>query len=222
MCCRNILIKNRKFTILIFISMFLLCYIDMKSVGVTHTEEAMIFRLLSQQIFLIFLLPLHMLSVLNQKFIRIQKNYMILYTNDELLTIRQLTGLMLVTEVSFYTLGQVLLQFGNYVLTGQVYLKQFWFNLITIIEIIAMVYIIIALLLTLRNDLFVFTVYYALILLLLIYNKGYVTIPMTIKSINLINDAAFKLFLSKVVWAFVAFICFRAALTLYRNCFYEE
>lgn len=222
MCYKNILIKNKKFITLIFISFLILCFIDMKSIGVVNIEEAMLFRLLNQQVFLIFLLPLSILSVLNQKFIQIQKNYLVIYTNDEILIIKKLLNLILLVEVVFYTIGQLFFNFINYVYNGNMSLKYLNFHMITIFEIIAMSYIIISFLLIFKKNLFVFTVYYALILLLLVYNNGYITIPMTIKNINLLNDKMIQIFLSRIIWLFISFISFRTSLIWYKNCFYEE
>lgn len=222
MCYKNILIKNKKFITLIFISFLILCFIDMKSIGVVNTEEAMLFRLLNQQVFLIFLLPLSILSVLNKKFIQIQKNYLVIYTNDEILIIKKLLNLILLVEVIFYTIGQLFFNFINYVYNGNMSLKYLNFHMITIFEIIAMSYIIISFLLIFKKNLFVFTVYYALILLLLVYNNGYITIPMTIKNIHLLNDKMIQIFLSRIIWLFISFISFRTSLIWYKNCFYEE
>ncbi len=222
MCYKNILIKNKKFITLIFISFLILCFIDMKSIGVVNTEEAMLFRLLNQQVFLIFLLPLFILSVLNQKFIQVQKNYLVIYTNDEILIIKKLLNLILLVEVVFYTIGQLFFNFINYVYNGNMSLKYLNFHMITIFEIIAMSYIIISFLLIFKKNLFVFTVYYAVILLLLVYNNGYITIPMTIKNIHLLNDKMIQIFLSRIIWLFISFISFWTSLIWYKNCFYEE
>lgn len=203
-------------------SFFILCFVDMKSFGMISTEEAMLFRLLSQQVFLTFLLPLCILSVLNQKFIQIQKNYLVIYTNNEVLIIKKLVNLMMIVQLVSYTMGQLFFGFVNYVYTGNLYIRYLNFHLITILEIIAMSYIIVSFLLILKKNLFVFTVYYVLILLLLVYNNGYISIPMTVKNIHLLSDTTFQLFLSRVVWIIVSLISFRASLILYKNCFYEE
>lgn len=219
---RNILIKNKNFITLTFVSFFILCFVDMKSFGMISTEEAMLFRLLSQQVFLIFLLPLCILSVLNQKFIQIQKNYLVIYTNNEVLIIKKSANLMMIVQLVSYTMGQLFFVFVNYVYTRNLYIRYLNFHLITILEIIAMSYIIVSFLLILKKNLFVFTVYYVLILLLLVYNNGYISIPMTVKNIHLLSDTTFQLFLSRVVWIIVSLISFRVSLILYKNCFYEE
>lgn len=219
---KNILIKNKNFIGIIWVSYFVLCFFDMKSIGLIYAEESMLFRVLNQQVFVMFLVPLQILSVLNEKVIRIQKNYLVVYANDEILIIKQLTNLITAAAVLFYIVGQVFFGVVNYVSTGHVYLEHIWFCLITIMEMVAMGYIIVFCLLMFKKNLFVCTIYYALILLLLIYNNGYITIPMTIKNIYLLNDEFLVICLSRLVWIFVAFTAFRIALIKHKKCFYEE
>ncbi|WP_197407861.1 hypothetical protein [Caviibacter abscessus] len=195
---------------------------DMKTVGVIHTHENMLFRLLNHQVFLVFLIPFQILSVLNQKFISIQKNYLVLYTNDEVSNIKKTFYCIIAIEILFYILGQVFFQFVNYIFLGQVYMQYLNFNFLTIIEIVTVNYIIIFFLLIFKKDLFSYITYYILILLLLIYNNTYITIPVTVKFIKLLNDAPLKLLLSRIVWVIVSFVGFCISLYKYSISFYDN
>ncbi len=218
----NLLVKNRKFIAIALIAYFVLCFVDTKVVGVIYREEDMIFRLLVHQVFLVFLTPILVLRVLNEKFLRIQKNYMVLYSTDEKININKMVAIILVTEVLIYILGQAFFQGINYLLTHEVYLISLRFNVLTIFEMLAASYIIVSILLILKKDLFTYTIFYIILMSLLVLNHGYITMPMTIKSLSLLDNEFLKLLVSRIAWVVVSFFAFRIALNRYSKNFYNE
>lgn len=218
----NLLVKNRKFIAIALIAYFVLCFVDTKAVGVIYREEDMIFRLLAHQVFLVFLTPILVLRVLNEKFLRIQKNYMVLYSTDEKININKMVAIILVTEVLIYILGQAFFQGINYLLTHEVYLISLRFNVLTIFEMLAASYIVVSILLILKKDLFTYTIFYIILMSLLVLNHGYITMPMTIKSLSLLDNDFLKLLVSRISWVVVSFFAFRIALNRYSKNFYVE
>lgn len=218
----NLLVKNRKFIAIALIAYFVLCFVDTKAVGVIYREEDMIFRLLAHQVFLVFLTPILVLCVLNEKFLRIQKNYMVLYSTDEKININKMVAIILVTEVLIYILGQAFFQGINYLLTHEVYLISLRFNVLTIFEMLAASYIVVSILLILKKDLFTYTIFYIILMSLLVLNYGYITMPMTIKSLSLLDNEFLKLLVSRIAWVVVSFFAFRIALNRYSKNFYNE
>ncbi len=218
----NLLIKNRKFIAIALIAYFVLCFVDTKAVGMIYREEDMIFRLLAHQVFLVFLTPFLVLRVLNEKFLRIQKNYMVLYSTDEKIIINKMVAIILVAEVLIYILGQVFFLGINYLLTHEVYLISLRFNILTIFEMLAVSYIIVSILLILKKDLFTYTIFYIILMTLLVLNHGYITMPMTIKSLSLLDNEFLKLLVSRIAWVAVSFFAFRIALNRYSKKFYGE
>lgn len=218
----KIVLKNRKLMILYFITYFMLCFIDTKTFGVIYMQDDMIFRLLNHQVFLIFLVPIFVLSVINEKFLCIQKDYMVIYSINEKKNIRKIFNIVLGTELLFYILGQFFFQGINYFITGKVYLMSFKFNILTILEILSGSYIVLSILLLLKKDLFTYINYYILLMILLVVNSGYITFPMTIKALSLLHNDCIKLLLSRIIWVLLTFLVFKMSLKRYSSKFYGK
>lgn len=218
----KLLLKNRKFVTLTIIAYFMLCFIDTKSFGITYSQEDMVFRLLSHQIFLIFITPILILSVLNEKFLRIQKNYMVLYIKEEKISISKIVITVLIISVMLYILGQIIFQGIHYLLLHNTYIQSLQLNLLTILEMLSATYISVFILLILKNDLFTYTIFYIFVILLLVVNNPYITMPMTIKALFILGYEFYKLLVSRIVWLIVSFTAFRISLNRYSRNFYEE
>lgn len=216
----NIVLKNRKLMILYFITCFMLCFVDTKTFGMVYTQENMVFRLLTHQVFLIFLVPIFVLNVINEKFICIQKDYMVIYSINEKKNIRKIFYIILATELIFYILGQIFFQGINYFITGEVYLISIKFNILTILEILSASYIVLSILLLLKKDLFTYINYYILLMVLLVVNSGYITFPMTIKVLSLLQHDYIKLLLSRTFLFLLTFFIFKMSLKKYSSKFY--
>lgn len=216
----NIVLKNRKLMILYFITCFMLCFVDTKTFGMIYIQEDMVFRLLTHQVFLIFLVPIFVLNVINEKFICIQKDYMVIYSINEKKNIRKIFQIILATELIFYILGQIFFQGINYFITGEVYLISIKFNVLTILEIISASYIVLSILLLLKKDLFTYINYYILLMVLLVVNSGYITFPMTIKVLSLLQHDYIKLLLSRTFLFLLTFFIFKMSLKRYSSKFY--
>lgn len=216
----NIVLKNRKLMILYFITCFMLCFVDTKTFGMIYIQEDMVFRLLTHQVFLIFLVPIFVLNVINEKFICIQKDYMVIYSINEKKNIRKIFYIILATELIFYILGQIFFQGINYFITGEVYLISIKFNVLTILEILSASYIVLSILLLLKKDLFTYINYYILLMVLLVVNSGYITFPMTIKVLSLLQHDYIKLLLSRTFLFLLTFFIFKMSLKRYSSKFY--
>ncbi|ALP87152.1 hypothetical protein HMPREF3045_00045 [Anaerococcus sp. HMSC075B03] len=175
---------------------------------------------MTHQVFLIFLVPIFVLNVINEKFICIQKDYMVIYSINEKKNIRKIFYIILGTELIFYILGQIFFQGINYFITGEVYLISIKFNVLTILEILSASYIVLSILLLLKKDLFTYINYYILLMVLLVVNSGYITFPMTIKVLSLLQHDYIKLLLSRTFLFLLTFFIFKMSLKRYSSKFY--
>lgn len=164
-------------------------------------------------------MPIFVLNVINEKFICIQKDYMVIYSINEKKNIRKIFYIILGTELIFYILGQIFFQGINYFITGEVYLISIKFNVLTILEILSASYIVLSILLLLKKDLFTYINYYILLMVLLVVNSGYITFPMTIKVLSLLQHDYIKLLLSRTFLFLLTFFIFKMSLKRYSSKF---
>ena len=158
-------------------------------------------------------MPIFVLNVINEKFICIQKDYMVIYSINEKKNIRKIFYIILGTELIFYILGQIFFQGINYLISIK-------FNVLTILEILSASYIVLSILLLLKKDLFTYINYYILLMVLLVVNSGYITFPMTIKVLSLLQHDYIKLRLSRTFLFLLTFFIFKMSLKRYSSKFY--
>lgn len=214
--------RNKLFIIIVLLTYFILPFFDTKGIGLVSTSGRFAFRILSHQIFLSFLVVFNVLMMINEKFLRIQKSYLVIYTDDVKKNIICITRSLIVVNIISYNIGQIIFNVINFGFTKQVFGGYFKFYLLANVEIITIILFLVSLCVYFKKNLFVYTIYYSVIIALLVFNNKYFTIPMTVKFVKTLEVIKIDIIISRILILMISNITWLVTIKRYEKNFCEN
>ncbi|WP_066495550.1 hypothetical protein [Abyssisolibacter fermentans] len=214
----NSLKRSKFFFFLMVFNYILLAIVDNKSILLMSGIEQYIYRYNFQQIFIVISSAIFVNILFNERSIDSIKNYLVIYIKDIKTEIYRIVLLISITNISAFIIGQLLVLVINYIYFGEVNVCLFFVNLaIVSLEIIICIIFVIGLRLLFKKDILVFGIFYLIILILLIINNVFVTIPLTIKILGLGGQGYYitydpELWLGRIILLSISFIILKLSL----------
>lgn len=218
----QLLKKDKIFWFLLLFIYIILPFFDMKKVGVIDTFNELIFRMLTHQIFVAFLILFAVIRAINEKIFVLQKTLLVIYTNDLRKTMIDTLKCTMISHLCFYNIGQVLFQLSCFLFTNKIYNIPLLFILYINVEVITIILSIFCLFLIFQKDIIVYFVYYTSIIILLIVNHFYITIPYTIKMVDSLISFRWDIFLIRVLIMMVSILVFVKSIKKYTKIFFQQ
>lgn len=218
----RLLKKDKIFWLLLLFTYIILPFFDMKRIGVVDTFGELIFRMLAHQIFVVFLILFAVKRAINEKIFALQKTLLVIYTNDLRKTMIDTMKCTMISHLCFYNIGQVLFQLSCFLFTNKIYNIPLLFILYINVEIITIILSIFCLFLIFQKDTIVYFVYYISIIILLVINHFYITIPYTIKMVDSLIGFRWDIFLIRILIMIVSIFTFTKALKKYTEIFFQQ
>lgn len=222
----RLILRNRMMMVLLFFIYIVLTFADIKTIGLIMSKESYIFRLIHQQIFIIFFLPLLVRLIFNEKTINLLKGYMVIYVNDLRGDLKSTLVTLALINMIFFAVGQGIFSLINYAVCRVVLIDFIIENtFIVFMEICTVLLIMMVLILKFKKDIFVFTIYYSLIVISLMINEVYVTIPLTVKILGNVllgysNNYGFLLWFSRMYLLAASYFLYKFVLIKFNKQFY--
>ena len=220
----NIFKRNKYMWFYLLFNYIFLALIDKKGYIFLENNFLYAYRFISQQLYIVFTLIFFINIFINEKFMKIIENFMIIYIEEIRKELRTTIIFSIFINILMFSFGQIILGTVNYIFFLNIPLHFLIVNfLATSIEIITIIFLIIGIRLLFRKSIFVYSIYYVYILLSLSINNIWITTPLTIKLLEEIigeyhYNFGIKLWLSRIFLLLIAiFIYLRGEKKFIKN-----
>lgn len=206
----NIFKRNKYMWFYLLFNYIFLALIDKKGHIFLENNFLYAYRFISQQLYIVFTLIFFINIFINEKFMKIIKNFMIIYIEEIRKELRTIIIFSIFINILMFLFGQIFLGTVNFIYFSSIPLHFLIANFLAIsIEIITMIFLITGIRLLFRKSIFVYSIYYVYILLSLSINNIWITTPLTIKLLEEIMreyhyNFGIKLWLSRILLLLIA------------------
>ena len=157
----NIFKRNKYMWIYLLFNYIFLALIDKKGHIFLENNFLYAYRFISQQLYIVFTLIFFINIFINEKFMKIIKNFMIIYIEEIRKELRTIIIFSIFINILMFLFGQIFLGTVNFIYFSNIPLHFLIVNfLATSIEIITMIFLITGIRLLFRKSIFVYSIYY--------------------------------------------------------------
>lgn len=174
--------RNILFWIIYLLIFFVLAFCDNKNFFVTESYGIGVYRCIYQQVIIVFTCIFIAHMIFNESELIAIKDYKIIYTKSVQHEIRSSACAAIIVLVMGFICGQFLAMIINFLLGGKVYIELLLVNMAVVIAQIAFaVFFVMGLRMIFIKDIAVYGIYYSFLLVSLLSESVYISMPITIK-----------------------------------------
>lgn len=197
-CQWKMINRSKIYYIYIFVIYFGLAFFDLSGKCVMISMDDYISRFTFQQLFIVFSCMFVVRILLNESFLELFDNFILLYIKDAKRYFYATLLLLNLVNIVPFIIGQLLVLIFNYLYSGTIPIMLFLVNIFIVsIEIIIAISLLMTLSLILRKNLLVYLIYFMVTFSLLILNNVYVSIPL---SMNILGTQEYYITFSPPLW----------------------
>lgn len=174
--------RNILFWIVYVFDFFVLALCDKKNLFVTESYGRCIYRCISQQVYIVFTCIFIIHLIFNERELIAIRDYKMIYYKSVQQEIRASACAVIIVQVLGFICGQLFAMIINSLLGGKVYIGLLLVNMAVVsAQIVIAVFLIMGLRMIFIKDIAVYGIYYVWILISLLFQSVYVSMPITIK-----------------------------------------